>query len=80
MALGDLGVAAGYAKVPSTGVGAEVSKGADEINRTRDYVAGVKNSVPTTPTAYRTNAGITSGTTVPSNTVGADGDIFFKYT
>lgn len=78
MAIGDDAVAAGYPIVPGTGDGGKVKLGAQEINRTRDFVAELKALVPTTHAAAQTAAGITSGTTVPANTVGTDGDIFFK--
>lgn len=93
MAIGDDAVAAGYAIVPSTGTGSEVNKGAQEINRTRDYIALVKAliSIPwsianggtgaTTVAGVRTNLGllgaITRGVGAPAG--GADGDIYFKY-
>lgn len=70
MAIGDDALAAGYPIVPNTGAGAEVKYGAREINRTRDFVAQVKDQVPT--------YSITSGTTDPNNANGADGDIYFK--
>jgi hypothetical protein len=49
MAIGDEALAAGYPLVPSTGDGAQVNLGAQEINRTRDFVAEVKNSVQSFP-------------------------------
>ena len=45
MAIGDDASAAGFALVPSTGAGAEVNLGAQEINRTRDYVAQTKSLI-----------------------------------
>lgn len=77
MAIGDDATAAGYPLVPGTGSDtSKVKNGAQEINRTRDFVAQVKALVPTSKTAYRTAAGITSGTTDPTG--GNDGDIYFK--
>lgn len=73
MAVGDEAVAEGFSIVPDTDL---VKDGAEEINRTRDYVAQVKASVPTGKAAYRGAAGITSGTTDPTG--GNDGDIYFK--
>lgn len=76
MAIGDQAEAAGYLLVPETGEEGRVRWGAQEINRTRDYVAQVKQSVPSSKTAARTAAGITMGTGNPTG--GADGDIYFK--
>lgn len=74
MAVGDDAVAAGFAIVDGS---TTLVKDVDlEINRTRDYVANVKTTVPTSKTAYRTAAGISSGTADPSG--GADGDIYLK--
>lgn len=73
MAIGDDAAAAGYPLVP----GSELVKNTDEeINRTRDFVAQVKGTIPVGKAAYRTAAGITSGTADPSG--GSDGDIYFK--
>jgi hypothetical protein len=47
-----------------------------EINRTRDFIAVVKNLIPVGKSGYRTAAGISSGTADPSG--GSDGDIYFK--
>lgn len=76
MAIGDSATAAGYALVPDTGEEGRVRWGAREINRTRDYIALVKALIPISKPAYRTAAGITSGTAAPSG--GNDGDIYFK--
>lgn len=76
MAIGDDAVAAGFAIVPGSGTEGKVKYGAREINRTRDYVAQVKATVPVGKASYRTAAGISSGTGDPSG--GADGDIYFK--
>ena len=62
MAVGDDAVAAGMRKVPDSGEEGKVAYGAREINRTRDYIAQ--------KTRY--------GTEVPSNTVGNEGDIYFR--
>lgn len=78
MAIGDDATGAGYPLVPNTGEDGRVRYGAREINRTRDLVAGVKNSMPVGKAGYRTAAGITSGTTDPLNTFGSDGDIYIK--
>jgi hypothetical protein len=76
MAVGDQATAAGFTLVPDTGEEGRVRWGAREINRTRDFVAQVRALVPNGKAAYRTNAGISSGTTDPAG--GADGDIYFK--
>jgi hypothetical protein len=73
MAVGDEALAAGFALVSDSDL---VKDGAKELNRTRDYVAEVKSSVPTGKAAYRTAAGISSGTADPTG--GVDGDIYFK--
>jgi hypothetical protein len=92
MAIGDDAAAAGYPLVPTSGAGAEVSLGAQEINRTRDFVAQIKNLFVTvwsvaaggtgasTPDGARTNLGISSGTAAPSDSVGGnkDGNIYFR--
>lgn len=63
MAVGDLASAAGYPLVPSVGEEGLVKWGAREINRTRDYIADVKDR-------------ISYGTANPSG--GSEGDIYFK--
>ena len=62
MAIGDDAVAAGMRKVPDSGEDGKVAYGAREINRTRDYIAQ--------KTRY--------GTAAPSNSIGNDGDIYFR--
>jgi hypothetical protein len=76
MAVGDQAVAAGYGTVPDTGEEGRVRWGGREINRTRDYLALLKALIPTGKSAYRTAAGISSGTADPTG--GNDGDIYFK--
>lgn len=91
MAVGDDAQAAGYPLVPNTGSeDARVRYGAREINRTRDFVAQIKNLIvaiwpitaggtgANTKNGARTNLGMTSGPTVPANSVGDDGDFFFR--
>lgn len=73
MAVGDDATAAGYSLVANTDI---VKQGATEINRTRDYIAQLKAAVPNGKSAFRTAAGISSGTADPSG--GTDGDIYFK--
>jgi hypothetical protein len=77
MAVGDAATAAGFPTVPDTGGDeARVRWGAREINRTRDFIAQVKALIPVGKSAYRTAAGISSGTANPTG--GVDGDIYFK--
>jgi len=76
MAVGDQAIAAGYTTVPDTGEEGRVRWGAREINRTRDFLAALKNIIPVGKSGYRTAAGITSGHADPSG--GANGDIYFK--
>lgn len=88
MAIGDDAAGAGYPLVPNTGEEGKVRYGAREINRTRDFVAQVKALIlavwpvsrggtgGTTKATARTNLGFTSGTSVPSNATGEDGDWF----
>lgn len=88
MAIGDEASAAGYPIVPNTGEAGRVRYGAQEINRTRDFIAQVRNLVvsvwpvtrggtggTTKPTA-RSGLGFTSGTANPSG--GEDGDWYAK--
>ena len=76
MAVGDDAVAAGFSLVPNTGEEGRVRFGARELNRTRDFIAQLKASIPVGKTGYRDASGITSGVTDPSG--GVDGDIYFK--
>ena len=76
MAIGDKAAAVNYEVVPDAGENGRVRWGAREINRTRDYIADVFNLIPTSKSAFRNSAGITSGTADPSG--GSDGDIYFK--
>lgn len=88
MAVGDDAVEAGYSIVPESGEEGRVRWGAREINRTRDYIALVKETIlsvwpvtrggtgGTTKAQARTNLGINSGTTNPTG--GVDGDVYFK--
>lgn len=78
MAIGDDAAAYGFALVPTTGEEGRVYYGAQEINRTRDYVAELGVTVPSSKTAFRTSTGISSGTGAPSG--GTDGDIYFQIT
>jgi hypothetical protein len=89
MAVGDEALAAGYPILASTDL---VHNGYIEVNRTRDFVAEVKNSVQaiwpvadggtgsSTAPGARQNLGIRSGTAAPSDAVGgsADGNIYFR--
>jgi hypothetical protein len=76
MAVGDQALAAGYPIVPDTGEEGRVRWGGREINRTRDLIAAVKALIPSGKAAYRTAAGVSSGTADPTG--GNDGDIYFK--
>ena len=76
MPIGDQAAAAGYPLVPDTGEEGRVRWGGREINRSRDLIALVKLLIPSGKAAYRTAAGITSGTANPSG--GNDGDVYFK--
>lgn len=76
MPIGDQATAAGYPLVPDNTEEGRVRWGAREINRTRDFIAAVKSLVPSGKSAYRSAAGISSGTTDPTG--GSDGDIYFK--
>jgi hypothetical protein len=92
MAVGDDATAAGFALVPDTGVAGEVKLGAQEINRTRDYIAQVKALIQAvwpvsaggtggnTSLTAQAGLGIFSGTAAPSDTVGGavDGNIYFQ--
>lgn len=76
MAIGDAAQAAGFPIVPQEGPDGKVRQGADEINRTRDLIAGVLNLMPTNKAGYQNLAGIHYGTAEPTG--GVDGDIYFK--
>ena len=76
MAIGDDAINAGYPIVPNQGEDGKVRYGAREINRTRDYIAHVKNQIPSSNSAARLRSGISSGQAAPSG--GSDGDIYFQ--
>ena len=76
MAVGDAAEAAGFSLVPDTGEEGKVKWGAREINRSRDYIAGVKGLMPANKGGYQALAGISYGTAEPTG--GLDGDIYFK--
>ncbi len=76
MAIGDDAAAAGFPLVPDTGEEGRVRWGAREINRTRDELAQTKVLIPSSKSAARAAAGISSGTGDPTG--GNDGDIYFK--
>lgn len=76
MAIGDEATAAGLPLVPDTGEEGRVRWGGRELNRTRDFIAQVRNLLPGSKAAYRSAAGISSGTADPTG--GNDGDIYFK--
>jgi hypothetical protein len=76
MAIGDDALAAGYTTVPDTGEEGRVRWGARELNRTRDYIAGLKRLIPTGKGGFRASAGISSGGFPPTG--GDDGDVYFQ--
>jgi hypothetical protein len=76
VAIGDAAQAAGFPLVPDTGEDGKVKWGGQELNRTRDFVAILKNLIPISKDAFRSSTGISSGTAEPTG--GADGDIYFK--
>lgn len=78
MAIGDDALNQGYIVVPDTGEDGKVKWGAREINRTRDFIAQLKELLPTNKSGYRGAAGITAGTADPVNANGEDGDIYLK--
>lgn len=92
MPVGDDAAAAGYPLVPDSGSGGEVRLGAQEINRTRDFVAQVKALILSTwpvnkggtgatdAAGARTNLGLYTGTAAASDAVGGsvDGNIYFQ--
>ena len=92
MAIGDDAQAAGYPLVPGTGSGGEVKLGAQEINRTRDFIAQVKALIlsvwpvnkggtgATSAAGARANLGIRSGTGPANDANGGatDGNIYFR--
>lgn len=76
MAIGDDAQSAGFSIVPDSGEEGRIRWGAQEINRTRDFLAQVKNLIPVGKSGFRAASGISSGTGDPSG--GQDGDIYFK--
>jgi hypothetical protein len=76
MAVGDDATAAGFAIVPDTGDPGRVKLGAIEINRTRDYIAQVKATIPASMLAYQTAMGLSIGTAAPSG--GVSGNIYLQ--
>lgn len=76
MAIGDAAQAAGFPLVPDSGEDGKVKWGSREFNRTRDFIALLKDMIPLSKDSFRTASGITSGTAEPTG--GTDGDIYFK--
>lgn len=92
MAIGDDAQEEGYGVVPDTGENGRVRWGAREINRTRDYIAQLKRTIPSVPTVLplarggtggtsrdsaKQSLGITRGTGGPPSG-GSNGDIYFR--
>lgn len=90
MAVGDDAQAGGYPLVPNTGEEGKVRYGAREINRTRDFIAQLKSTIPSvwpisrggtggnTKNSARTALGFTYSTSVPSNSTGDNNDTHFR--
>lgn len=78
MAVGDDAKTAGYPLVPDTGEEGRVRWGAREINRTRDMIAQVKNTVPASMPAARSAAKLAWGYGTPGPNDGVDGEIWFR--
>ena len=91
MAIGDDAVAAGFQTVPNTGDAGRVSLGAQEINRTRDYIAETASTATPLPVnkggtgatasnIARQHLGIYSNTAAPSDGVATnvDGTIYLQ--
>jgi hypothetical protein len=92
MPVGDAAAAYGLPLVPDSGSGGEVRLGAQEINRTRDFVANVATSIPnpvpvnrggtgaTTVGGAQNGLGFYSGTAAASDSVAAavDGTVYFQ--
>jgi hypothetical protein len=78
MPVGDDATSKGLPLVPDTGEEGRVRWGAREINRTRDFVAQIMVLIPTGKAGYRAAGGFSSGSSVPSNTVGEDGDWYAR--
>lgn len=65
MAIGDDAIEAGFPIVPESGEEGRVRWGAREINRTRDMVAQVLDTIPNSKTNYQKAAGFTFGESDP---------------
>lgn len=78
MAIGDSAKAANYPLVPETGEEGKRKYGAREINRTRDMIADVAKTVPTTMGSIRSLAKISYGTGVPASNTGVEGEIWLQ--
>lgn len=78
MAIGDDAKAKGYPLVPGTGEQGKVKYGAQEINRTRDLIAQVANSVPDTRDEIRGLGKISIVYGDPGPNDGVDGEIAFR--
>lgn len=80
MAIGEDATAAGYPLVPNTGDPGKVKLGAQEINRTRDFIAQVQALIPVGISAYQAASGIHMGSTPPGTGDGLpDYSIYLYY-
>lgn len=78
MAVGDEAISVNYPIVPGTGEEGKVKWGAREINRTRDFIAQVKKTIPKNLNDYRSVLKINYGPGIPGPSDGVDGEIWFK--
>lgn len=78
MAVGDEAKAAEYPLVPDTGEEGRVRHGAREINRTRDFIAQLKNMIPVGIMAFRQGSKISYGGGIPGPSDGVEGEIWFR--
>lgn len=76
MAVGDEAASIGLPLVPDSGEEGKVKWGSREFNRTRDFIAQIWKLLPVGKAGYRTAAGLSYGTSVPTG--GDDGDIYFQ--
>lgn len=75
MPVGDAATAASFPLVDPDDT---VSLGYEEINRTRDLLAQVKNTIPVNLAGYRSTLKINYGPGIPGPDDGIEGEIWFK--